>query len=297
MIVLPGLLSALLIPATSPAPRPAQAAETRSTLRIGLVGSLFRNTSESLMQVVMRPFKSLLETETGITGQVVASGEAEVLGQALKDDQVQLGVFSGIEFAWARLKNPKLKALLIAVNQQRVLRAHLVVRRDSKVAGLGDLRGAVVALPRLSREHCRLYLERRCVEPGTRPDRFYTKVSTPHDSEDALDDLFEGKAKAAVIDAVELEQYRKAKPRRSSQLCSLQESEPFPAGVVAYYPGALNEELLQRIHDAMITAKDTPRGQAMLNLCRITGFEEVPADYDQMLANIAKAYPPHAAAK
>jgi ABC-type phosphate/phosphonate transport system substrate-binding protein len=297
MIVLP-VLSALLIPATSPAPRSARGAETHSaTLRIGVVGSLFRNTSEPLMQVMLRPFKSLLETQAGIAGQVVPSGEAEVLGQALKDDQVQLGVFHGVEFAWARLKNPKLKALIIAVHQQRTLRACLMVRRDSKVANVADLRGSVMALPRLSREHCRLYLERRCVEPGTRPDKFYAKVTTPHDTEDALDDVFEGKAKAAVIDAVELEQYRKTKPRRSSQLCSLQESEPFPAAVVAYYPGAVNEELLLRLRDGMIAAKDTPTGQALLNMCRITSFEEVPADYDQLLANIAKAYPPQAAPK
>jgi hypothetical protein len=135
------------------------------------------------------------------------------------------------------------------------------------------------------------------VQPGTRPEKFYAKVSTPHDGEDALDDVYEGKAKAAVIDAVELDQYRKGKPRRSSQLCSLQESETFPAAVVAYYPGSLEEDLLVRVRDGMIAAKDTPHGQALLNLCRITGFEEVPADYEQMLSSIAKAYPPQAGGK
>jgi ABC-type phosphate/phosphonate transport system substrate-binding protein len=263
-------------------------------VRIGVVGSLFRDTPEPLIQVIMRPFKSLLETQTGITGTVVASGDCDRLSAELKADHVQLGVFHGVEFAWARLKNPRLKPLFIAVNHQPVLHAHLIVRRDCKVEGVDGLRGKVVALPRLSREHCRLYLERRCVLPGCNPESYYAKVTSPHDGEDALDEVFEGKAQAAVIDAVEWEQYRKDKPRRSGLMRSLQESEPFPAAVVAYYPGGLDEDLLLRLRDGMIAAKSTARGQQLLNLCRITSFEEVPEDYEQLLTSIAKAYPPQA---
>jgi ABC-type phosphate/phosphonate transport system substrate-binding protein len=291
MWAVPGVLAALGMIVCCPGAHPEEAARG-TVLRIGVVGSLFRNTSEPLVQVMMRPFKSLLETQVGVVGNIVASGEAEHLGQELKDDHVQLGVFHGIEFAWARLKNPQLRPLLIAVNHQRFLKAHLVVRRDAKVEQVADLRGRVIALPRMSREHCRLYLERRCVVPGTTSEKYYSTVRTPHDGEDALDEVYEGKAQAAVIDAVELEQYRKAKPRRSSQLRSLQESETFPPAVVAYYPGTLDEDLLARVRDGMIAAKSTPRGQQLLNLCRITSFEEVPADYDKMLEAISKAYPP-----
>jgi ABC-type phosphate/phosphonate transport system substrate-binding protein len=266
-------------------------------VRIGVIGSLFRDTPESLVQVMMRPFKSLLETQTGITGNIIASGDCDRLGAELRADHVQLGVFHGVEFAWARQKNPRLKPLLIAVNHQPVLRANLLVRRNSRVETVEDLRGKVVALPRLSREHCRLYLERRCTGPGGCPDNYFARVTGPHDSEDALDELYEGKADAAVIDAVDWEQYRKDKPRRSAQLRSLQESEPFPPAVVAYYPGGLDEGLLIRLRDGMIGAKSTPRGQQLLHLCRITSFEEVPADYEQMLASIVRAYPPQAPPK
>src|SRR5262245_22527527 len=83
---------------------PANAGSSRSngTVRIGLVGTLFRDTPEPMVQMMIRPFKSLLESQTGVTGEVVAGGNANELAQHIKSDQVQLGVFHGVELAWAR---------------------------------------------------------------------------------------------------------------------------------------------------------------------------------------------------
>jgi ABC-type phosphate/phosphonate transport system substrate-binding protein len=290
--ILAGLLIPLLTILLWPVGNSAKAESQGTLLRIGVVATMFRDTPEPLLQVIMRPFKSLLEAQAGITGQIVASGDADVLGQQLTENHVQLGVFHGVEFAWARRKYPKLKPLMIAVNQHPFLKAHLVVQRDSKVETVGDLLGQVVALPRMSREHCRLYLERRCVQPGFSPEKFYSKIKTLHDGEDALDAVCDGKVQAAVIDAVEFDQYHKDKPRQWAQLRSLQESEPFPSAVIAFYPGSVDDGLLLRVRDGMIAAKATQRGQQLLSLCRITSFEEIPADYEQMLANIVKAYPP-----
>ena len=92
-------------------------------VRIGLVRTLFRDTSESLMQVIMRPFKSLLETQTGMNGRLISGGDAHNLGQRLKQGEVHFGIFHGVEFAWAKAKFPELKPLLIAVNKQPYLRA------------------------------------------------------------------------------------------------------------------------------------------------------------------------------
>jgi hypothetical protein len=54
----------------------------------------------------------------------------------------------------------------------------------------------------------------------------------------------------------------------------------------------LPEGLLERFREGMIAAKDTTRGRQLLELCRITRFEAPPADYEHMLTEIAKAYPP-----
>jgi hypothetical protein len=50
--------------------------------------------------------------------------------------------------------------------------------------------------------------------------------------------------------------------------------------------------MVRRFCDGMLAARSTRRGQFLLDLCRITGFETAPGDYDECLAAIAKAYPP-----
>jgi ABC-type phosphate/phosphonate transport system substrate-binding protein len=262
------------------------------TVRIGLIGSLFRDTPEPVVQVMMRPFRSLLETQTGVCGDLIAAGDADNLAQKLKNDEVQLGVFHGIEFAWARQKFPRLRALVIAINQHPFLRAEVIVQKDSPISSLADLKGRIVALDRRAREHCRLYLERRCVPPGATPEKHFSRLATPLNAEDSLDDLQEGTIQAAVVDATEFETYRQNHPVRAARLRRLDQSEHFPCAVVAYYPGSVAGELLDRFRSGMIAAQETARGKQLLSLCRITRFAEPQADFEEALNSIIKAYPP-----
>jgi len=269
------------------------AAQDGSLIRIGLIRSLFRDTSKPLMQVIMRPFKALMESATGMSGQLVAAGEAKDLAQRLKSGDCQLGIFHGFEFAWARMELPELKPLLIAVpKQQRCLRAHVVVRAEGGPKSVADLKGQVVALPYMSREHCRLFLERRCVPPGNSPNSFFSRVAIPRDATDAIDDVLAGSATAAIIDDGDLEAYRSQFPEYFAKLKVLLQSEAFPCAVIAYYPGKLSQALLDRFREGMLSAKDSRQGRQMMQLCRISSFEDVPDDFDKMLDDIAKAYPP-----
>jgi ABC-type phosphate/phosphonate transport system substrate-binding protein len=271
---------------------PVRADDEERCVRIGLVSSLFRDTSEPLMQVIMRPFKSLLETQTGVSGRLVSGGDAHHLGQRLKEGEVHLGIFHGVEFAWAKAKFPQLKPLVIAVHKQPFLRAHLLIRNDGKIGGVDDLKGGVVALPSMSREHCWLFLQRRCVPAGQTAEQFYRRVSRPRDAAYAIDDVLDGAAQAAVVDDAELAAYRKANPRDFAKIKVLRQSEMFPCAVIAYYSGALSESLLERFRAGMLAAKDTRQGRQMMQMCRITSFEDVPEDFDKTLDDIAKAYPP-----
>jgi ABC-type phosphate/phosphonate transport system substrate-binding protein len=267
-------------------------ADDGHSVRIGLVSSLFRDTSEPLMQIIMRPFKSLLETQTGVSGRLESGGDAHHLGQRLKEGDLHLGIFHGVEFAWAKEKFPQLKPLLLAVNKQPFLRAHLVVRSDSKIDRVDDLKGRIIGLPSMSREHCWLFLERRCVPSGQMPTQFFARVNRPRDAAYAIDDVIDNVAQAAVVDDADLTAYRKQNPRYFAKIKVLQRSETFPSAVIAYYPGVLSESLLDQFRSGMLAAKDSRQGRQMMQMCRITSFEEVPDDFDKKLEAIAKAYPP-----
>jgi ABC-type phosphate/phosphonate transport system substrate-binding protein len=262
-----------------------------NSVRIGMVGTLFRDTPEPLVLAMMHPFSALMESQTGIAGQMMPGGDALHLGQMLAEDRVQIGVFHGVEFGWAKQKYPDLRPLMIAVNQQRKLHAFVIVRADDAVNSLADLQGKPLALPKRSREHCRLFLEQRCRHCGAAPDKFFASVTIPATAEDALDDIVEGASKGAVIDGVSLECYKRRKPGRFRQLRILESSETFPAAVVAYRAGAVDEETLRRLRDGLIHANESGLGRQFMALWRLTGFEPVPEDYDEMVASILKAYP------
>jgi ABC-type phosphate/phosphonate transport system substrate-binding protein len=272
--------------------RAEEEAPTTPSIRIGLVNTLFRDTPESLIHLMTRPLKSLMESQTGMSGTLDRGGECCNLGQQLQDDKFQLAVFHGVEFAWARQKHPDLKPLVIAIRDGQPMHACLVASSDSKATCLNDLKGKTVAVCRQCREHCRLFIERRCEACGKCPQKFFTKITAPTDTEDALDDVVDGVVDAALVDGAAFERYQKVKADRFAKLKIIVKSEAFPPAVIAYKPGVLTEETLKRFSNGLITANQNPKGKQLLTMCRINCFEAVPANFETMLLDIAKAYPP-----
>jgi len=173
-----------------------------------------------------------------------------------------------------------LKPLIIAVNQDPVLHAHLVVRKDCKAASYADLKGQTVAMPRSGREHCRLFLEKRCTAAGVPANHFYAHVNGTRDCDDALNEVFDGDAQGAIVDGNELAAYLKRKPNRAVQLRTLLESEPFPC---AWWPIARSHFRRPggKVPDGMVAANQNEQGRQVLNLCKITSFDAVPDAYEQ----------------
>jgi ABC-type phosphate/phosphonate transport system substrate-binding protein len=275
-------LLALRCAAEEPASKPIQ---------IGLADSVFRDTPASLIGVLSRPLKALMESQSGVSGEIMLAGDAIALADKLKANKLQLAVFHGFEFAWARQHCPELKPLVVAIANHRMLHAHLVVLKDGGINSCGDLKGKVIGLPAVSREHLHLYLERRCPAMGSDPHTYFSQVIRPNDPEEALDDVINGRSQAAIVDRVALDNYQESKPALAAKLRVLQQSEPFPPSVIAYIPGGVDESILKRFREGMLNASQTPQSRSLLKLCRITSFEDAPADFERWLADIAKAYP------
>jgi ABC-type phosphate/phosphonate transport system substrate-binding protein len=260
-------------------------------IRIGMVNSLFRDVKPALMQMSLQPFSALVRSQTGMDGRAVVIDDALTLGQQLHDDKVQFGVFHGVEFAWAQQKYTDLRPLVIAINRHRHLRANLVVRYDSPIKTFTDLKGKKVALPRGSREHCHLFLERegrKCAGPSK---EFFGETVIHADVEAALDDVLRRKVDATIVDSVALESYQLVKPGCYSGLKVAQQSEVFPAAVVAYRQGALDDATLARFRDGLLKANQNTRTREKMFLWRLTAFEAIPADFQENLTEIRKGYP------
>jgi len=101
-----------------------------------------------------------------------------------------------------------------------------------------------------------------------------------------------GDAQVALVDQLALDDYQKSHPARLNRLRVLHQSEPFPPSVIVYHAGSVEEATLKRFREGLLQAGKTERARALLKMCRITGFAEVPGDYESLLGEIIKAYPP-----
>jgi ABC-type phosphate/phosphonate transport system substrate-binding protein len=271
-------------------------APTPPSLRIGVAKSLFRDTPSSLIDVLSEPLRALMEEQTGLRGELRAV-EAMELARQLKEKTAQVGVFHGYEFGWARQQFPDLKALVVCTTEHPVFHAHLIVRKDSPASSCGDLKGKVLSLPSISRGHLHLYLERRCPAASSDPRSFFREVRRPTSAEEALDDVVYGDAQAALVDRLALDEYQKSRPARLNKLRVLHQSEAFPPSVIAYHAGSLDEATLKRFREGLLQARGSARGQTLLKMCRITGFAPASAEFELLLGEIIKGYPPPAKAK
>lgn len=267
---------------------PVAAPAASGLVRIGLSRSLFSEVPEALVTSAARPFGALMESQTGLRGDLGTICLSSELASQLERGQLHLAVFPGIEFAWARQKHPGLSPLMIAVNDHTYLRAHLMVRRDGPAREFANLERQTLARSRGCKVHCRLFLDRLC---GRDHDSFFGKITTPQSAEESLDDVVDGIATATVVDDQALACYQRRKPGRFARLSELSMSERFPTAVVVYRPGVLAEPTLNQFRERMLAARHNEQARRLLTLWKITGFEAVPADYEQVLAEVARAYP------
>jgi len=289
-LFLTGLLLFGLVAAATLA-RQARAESLTSPVKVGLSATLFPGLPERILRAAAAPFKTLLEGQTGVKGQIVAGGQPMTLAGKVNAGSVQLGVFQGIEFARARHKYPTLQPLVMCSKGQSQLQVYLIVLTSTKAAALDDLAGKALAMPGDSKEHSNLFLAHRCAPAGKTPEKHYSKVMKVADAEDALDALIDGDVDAAVIDNVAWELYKQHKPGCAKSMKVLVKSEIFPCAVIAYKPGTLDKSQVASFRAGLIAAKKSAKGKEMLRFLGLTGFEEVPATYERLFTDINKAYP------
>lgn len=268
------------------------AAQDNDTLRVGIVQSLFRYANDAEAKSSMGQFETFMKNRTGLGGEFVTVKDAYALAEQLSSDKVRFGTFHGIEFAWAKQKYPKLTPLVVAVNQDSHLRAHLLVSKDSAATEFADLKGKSLAIPAGTREHCRLFLERRCMQQRQEQAGFFGDISKPANSEDALDDTVDGMVQAVLVDNASLELFKSRKPARFARLKEIEKSEVFPTGTVAYLEGSVDDQTLDKVKKSLLTAQESADGRQILFTWKLSAFERVPSDYAKIVTDIVKSYPP-----
>jgi ABC-type phosphate/phosphonate transport system substrate-binding protein len=262
-------------------------------LLIGTSGTLESDIKDSKVEKSgMQTLKSFIKEETGFNNEILTQKNWAELGDKLAKGQLHLGCFQGYEFAWVTEKHPDLKPLAMAINVYRYPVACVVVKQDSNAKSFGDLQGQSLGMTAHGERYLRLYLERQCKAAGKNSEAFFAKIARQENIEDILDSVVDGALQVALTDQTALEGYKRRKPGRFNKLKEVSRSQPFPPAVVVSHGTTLDEATLNRVKNGLVGANQKERGQTLLTLFHVTGFETIPDDFNKVLAETRKNYPP-----
>jgi len=256
-------------------------------LRVGILESLTAGTSARVREKFAPKFAELVKDFTGFKSVTLQGLSPFTAARQLDAGKWHLGIFQGVELAWAQAKHSKLQPLMLAVFEDANVRAVLMVKQDSDAKGFKDLKGKSVAIHE-TKLHCRLFADKGA---GSKAQDFFGKLLQASSGEDALDNILLGKTEAAIVDTAILKLYKDVNPGKFKQLKIAAQSEIFPAPAVAYHQGTLSDGMLKKLREGMLKANRSDKGREVMATFEISGFQTVPADYQQSLINIAKAYP------
>jgi len=262
-------------------------------MRIGMLKSMVREVPPPVFKAMAVPFQQVVFEQTGIKGELFVVDTAEEMQQKLTNCEVQLGCFHGFEFAWMKLKQPTLEPLMLVSLNPLALQSVVVVSNESPARTIDDCRGNKLAIPYGTKEHSRLFLNRRCRKCGCQQlQEFFPTTQAPNSVEEALDNVVDNVVQVTVVDRAGLAMFERRKPGRFSKLRTIEQSDAFPPSVIVFSRGKLDDATLNKFKNGMATANKTVLGSHLMGLMKITGFTPVPANYDQQLTEIVKAYPP-----
>jgi len=288
-LVLASLTAFCLYATGLPADTPQQG--KADFLHIGSCASLALDASGGKEDVAIDNLKSFIKSETGFDSDILRQKTWSDVADKLAKKEIELGVFQGIEFAWAHHKYPNLRPLALAVNGDSYRFASVLARKDDKATDFAGLRGRTIALPAVGQSQLRVFVDRLSQAQGKAPEAFFSKITSPENIEDTLDDLADGMVQAAAVDRVGLEAYKRRKPGRFARLKVIAESSAFPPPLIAYLDQALAKAKLDRFQEGLLNARQKEGGQRLLTLFKLTGFEKVPANFNEVVAAVQKEYP------
>jgi ABC-type phosphate/phosphonate transport system substrate-binding protein len=269
----------------------ASGQEKITVLRIGTSGRLATEGGARNEKNSLETLKSFIKDETGLDNEIARQDRWQDLADKMEKGELQVGVFQGYEFARAQPKYPDLKPLAVSVNIDVYPVANVLARRDDKASDFAGLQGHSLAVLTDGPGYLQLYIDGQCQTAGKKTEQFFSKISTRENYEDALDDLVDGVVDAALADKAALEAYKRRKPGRFSRLKRIAWSQPFPPTIIAYCGTYLDDATRRRLRDGLLGASSKEKGQTMLTLFRLTGFQVPPPDFDQVLAATREAYP------
>ncbi len=262
-------------------------AQESAVLKIGTVGPLAPGGKGNAAEGKLKDF--VLE-ESQLAAEVVQQESWQKLADGLADKTLQVGIFSGNEFVWALERRPTIKPMVLAVQGQKYPVIYIVVGKNDPSTDMKGLKGKAIAIPEGLR-YLRLFAEQQAQKAGQPANTYFSKIVSPEFSEEAIDDVVDGRIAAAVVAGGALETYKRRNQARFGMIRELVRSEKLIPVIIAYADGSIDDTTRRQFQDGMINANKKDRGQNLLQTFKLSSFDVPPADFGDVAKNTLRAFP------
>lgn len=236
---------------------------------------LLENDKQNVTLGFSSAFNSMLGTQN-VKCDFKSFDSSDELAKAIEQNQVNAFFGSPVEFLKAEsyfLENPIASGNIGNQLKSRIL---LVVRAESEIKSLAQLRGKKLSIQKfIANDLGGLYLETLLLE-NKLPliKNFFLETQSSETSNRALVDLFFKKVDATLLSENYFQIAVELNPQLLLQTRILVASEPYLIFVAALRKGTPPQEI-DGIKNSLLNVNKTAKGKSILNLMKVQGFKEI----------------------
>ncbi len=239
-------------------------------LHVAFSTRIFPDVDHSDARIAMELWAKELSRKAGIPhARVTLFTNPDAIEGMVRRGDVHLVILPPADYlAWRRL--PLAPAYVAANKSGKEMEYLLVVRRDSGLSGVRDLRGKTLALSSAAKDPIGfLWITVLTLREGVGDAGcFIGKFSEVHKSSKAVLGVFFRQYQAAIVSRGSLETCIAVNPQLGKELTVIASSKSM-IGEISCIPSTVGKRLRESMDNAAVTLHETPAGRQIATLFRI----------------------------
>lgn len=231
------------------------------------------------------PFVEYMEKRLGIKGGIKIYENINPMVSDFKAKTLDLGSANNVDYIQIKKQIPVTPIAIMVKGGSCQYRAILLVRKDSGINTLADLKGKKLAYDTKNSAHGYLYPKLLIKTKFKQPiEKFFgPMIQTPKEPDSILAVYYK---KADVVSASDTTYgvYCELKPQLKRDLKIIETSEPFLHGPMFYYnDNKPDQDYLDRFNKELFNMQNDPEGNQILMMFKVGGWKPAKdSDYDSL---------------
>lgn len=256
--------------------------EKKDKIIVGAVVKEF-GLSPSAVMAGCKPFSEYITERLGIETKMKIVPDVEALVASFKDGSINYGLVENQDYVKLKAKNTIVPFVKAVKGGTSTYKAVILVRNDSGINSMADLKGKNFAYVTKSSSHGYMFPSLTIKSLfGKTMDQFFGSQTQYKKDTDSILAVYYKKADVVSTSDITFEILSELRPQIKRKLKVLEVSDPFVFGPIFYYKdNIMNMETVAKLKDEIINMKNVPEGDQLLMIFKIGDWTEArDEDYD-----------------